>query len=278
MGEKRTVHILNNNLKALNSTPLWSDNFDEKNSVISFLKIIGFCLLAGFVPLGNISHLLHGFFGKSTNLYISLVGNFSKFLFAVNRKEFSIEHYMEDVQNITEGMSIFYTIFCFLWKRQEIKKLIREFEDVKNFSIPKDFEKSHKRIESLSSAFINYVYFAGIPFGLYKYMQKEKCKMKNLTETKPDVVCGLIFNTWVPLNIKETPFTEIYFFIQFVSILIFGKTIISIYALVFALVEHLIIRIKHLKYLIKNIRLEVDSKKKGDALKACLQYHHRIIS
>lgn len=169
-----------------------------------------------------------------------------------------------------------YVIIVFLAKRQQIAKTIHMLEDYTDYGIPEDFEKETKRISYIASFYTGYAVYGGIPFCLYQYFGRKRCLRENAINPKPDLVCGLVSGTWMPFDINYSPRFEIYFIIQSIAAVLLAKTGFTIFCLIFVITEHYVIKLKHLKSMIKRIS-STPQISVNKYIKLCVQYHHRIL-
>ncbi|XP_017778204.1 PREDICTED: putative odorant receptor 92a [Nicrophorus vespilloides] len=188
-----------------------------------------------------------------------------------------LSDFVEDCAMIVAGIGMNLAIFGFGMKRKEIWALLTELNAFKVLGKPIGFERKRKIIDM---CIIFYKY--AVVLSLFYYtslgpINKSKC-LKNKEESHLERICGLVVQAWYNVDAQSTPQNQILFALQNGCALFIVSAYGAIYALIFSIVEHIILRIKHLKHSLKQID-EMDSlQEKQKRFKNCVIYHNSIIN
>ena len=106
-------------------------------------------------------------------------------------------------------------------------------------------------------------------------LRLKSCEKANLTR-KFKEICGLVVTTWVPFDINVFPLKQILYLWQCYTLLFTLKGAALISFSLMESMEHLVVRIQHLKGLLLETVDTKDEKLRNENLEKCVEYHTDI--
>ena len=100
----------------------------------------------------------------------------------------------------------------------------------------------------------------------------KSCERENLTR-KFKEICGLVVTTWVPFNIDVFPLKQILYLWQCYTIVFTMKGAAIVSFGLMESMEHLVVRIQHLKELLLETVDTENEKLRNEMLGKCVEYH-----
>lgn len=171
---------------------------------------------------------------------------------------------------------IFYVFFLFLYKRQDIIRLIQELENYDVFGKPEDIDDINKLYNFYSKLYYIYCTVGASFFFIFNQtFGKNHCQFEN-AEFSRDEVCGFFMHVWLPFAYNFTPVYEV---VAVSSLFcgVYAAPVFTIFFLVFVIVQHLTCKIRHLKTMAQDIFETEDAQEQRERLLNCIRYHQYII-
>ncbi|XP_044263226.1 odorant receptor 49a-like [Tribolium madens] len=182
-----------------------------------------------------------------------------------------------DISVIAVVTGLHFMLITFVWGHKNIAHLWENLGPHNNFGTPDNFQKRCKQLNFYSRLYSYYCYLGLIVYIIMKNRGGIECRRlnveKNLTE-----ICGLVTTFWAPFDIDFFPFRQILFVDQVFATYFIVKGGAAISFTTLEVGEYIILKLKHLKRLLKEVfddsREEVQRKR----LLHCIKYHQYIIS
>lgn len=177
---------------------------------------------------------------------------------------------------ILTGCGYYYIMICFLFKQKKISILVESIKDFTKFRRPVEFVKTNKSIGLAVILYKYYTLFGTLIYSSFAFLKANHCEMDKIKHNTT-IICGLTSQTWLPFDIEYVPAKQIYFVMQTTSAVLITQAAAAIFSFVFAITEHLILKIKDLRNLLKNCLQNGTLINKKQTFRFCIQYHIHII-
>lgn len=167
-----------------------------------------------------------------------------------------------------------YISVLFFLKQKRLAVLYDGLVDFNIFGKPADFDKKNNKLNLYSIIFSYYVSLAIFFYGFISLMSIPKCEIYN-QKFNLSAICGQFFPGKLPfVQLNRKPMKQVYFIYQYAvtSILLNGSAVVQF--MTFETSSHIIVRIQHLKGLLKQVfDNQVNQKER---LHFCIQYYNKI--
>ncbi|KAJ8984087.1 hypothetical protein NQ317_012743 [Molorchus minor] len=186
-------------------------------------------------------------------------------------------HLDVDVVIILTMLAVYMFTSSFIYNIDGIAKIYTFFSNMNEFGKPTEFDENNKLCNRAS--FIHYIYLELLILMLLflsDISNVKQCKQHNL-EYGMSEVCGLFSYIWLPFDIDYFPVKEIYLSLQ-----LFGSHYLYMIAGILAwtaveTIQHIIIRLRHVKYLFVEAIEEKDQKKQREKFNLTVRYHDEVL-
>lgn len=179
-----------------------------------------------------------------------------------------------DAALIASIIGCYYFLLCYLKNIKNTIKLYQLLSDFETFGKPPEFETSNTKLNKLSLFHYTYISIAvgGITFS--PLLDKIACEREKL-EHGWNEICGILGYAWWPFDI--VPYLNYYYVYQiFSSYLIYHTSSVVSFS-VMETVEHLIIRLRHVKVVFIEALIEEDGQRKLEKFNNAVKYHNTVI-
>lgn len=161
-------------------------------------------------------------------------------------------------------------------KSQAIASLIQQLENCTEFGKPEQADNVNKTYNFYSKLFYFYcIVGVTIWFILAQTIEGNNCRSEN-EKFDRDEVCGFVVHIWLPFNYNYTPAYEILFVLQYFAC-IYGGPVLTIFFMVFVVLQHITCKIRHLKIMADGIFECHNYVLQKKRLIHCIRYHQHII-
>ncbi|XP_018578867.1 odorant receptor 49b-like [Anoplophora glabripennis] len=165
----------------------------------------------------------------------------------------------------------FFVLFSFNIK--SAAKLFILLSDFNKFGKPPKFDERNEQLNRFSRYHYIYINLASFAFLSVTNIFKSHQCIKENQEYNFNEVCGLITNAWLPFDIDYFPLKQIYATLQVFSIFYVYVTAGTVTWLVVEVVEHISVRIDHIKHLFTSALKEKDPEEMKRNFRFAVQYH-----
>ncbi|XP_056639008.1 odorant receptor 22c-like [Diorhabda sublineata] len=203
-----------------------------------------------------------------------MIGSFTHMVHTIMSGEYN--RVAGDITYISSYLTSYIAVWAFIIKLNRVAEIHIFLADIETFGKPQDFDRNNNNFNKYSK--INYVFVefmvwtsvSGSNIFQTKNCQEENLKF-NLTE-----VCGLATYTWLPFDIDYSPVKEIYLMFQ-----IFGVHLLYVVCgfmawQVFEITQHIIIRMRDVKYVMFKALNQEDPLKRKNQLHFAIRYHNAL--
>ena len=153
-----------------------------------------------------------------------------------------------------------------------IAKIFTHLSDFEKFGTPPNFDQRNKKLTFLSRIYKTFIDVIIFNLCLERLFRAKSCERENLRR-KFKEICGLVVTTWVPFDIEVFPLKHILYLWQCYTMLFTMKGAALVSFSLMESMEHLLVRIQHLKgLLLKTVDTE-DEKLRNETLAKCVEYH-----
>jgi hypothetical protein len=172
-------------------------------------------------------------------------------------------------------IGVYYFIAVFVSHQKQITQIYVGLSDFDNFEKPQNFDKENRRLTFLSKMYKAYIDIAIIYFCLSPFISKRFCEKQNQDREFKEI-CGLLATTWMPFNIDVFPTKQFFFLWQSYTIVFTMKGAALISFAMMETIEHLVVRIKHLKLMLNEAVNTEDATTRQQRFAKCIEYHINI--
>jgi hypothetical protein len=172
-------------------------------------------------------------------------------------------------------VGVYYFIAIFVGYQKQIAQIYVDLSDFANFEKPQNFDKVNRRLSLLSKMYKSFIDFAIINVCLSPFISKRFCEKLN-QEREFKEICGLLATTWMPFNIDVFPIKQIFFLLQLYTVVFTMKGAAVISFAIMETIEHLVLRIKHLKLMLNEAVSTEDATTRQQRFAKCIEYHINI--
>nr|ALR72578.1 odorant receptor OR35 [Colaphellus bowringi] len=207
---------------------------------------------------------------------LTLVGSTLHLIKTIQNNEYN---YTEmDLVYIVSFVTAYALIGSFVMKVKASGEMFVFLSNFEEFGKPINFDKNNKLFNRYSK--YHYVYLESLILIILfssNIFKSKTCRLENELYNLKEV-CGLFTYTWMPFNIDYTPVREIYLTIQLLG----NHHIYMLAGLVawqvFETIQHIIIRIRHVKHLFVEALQEGDVKVRRKKFNFAVRYHNAVLS
>ncbi|XP_056639750.1 odorant receptor 4-like [Diorhabda sublineata] len=229
-----------------------SKNTELEPGIVFYLKFLGVSLLGSLPMLSSIMHLIN----------------------TVQNGKF--HHIDLDLTYAVSFSTAYALIWAFIIKIKSAAKMYTFISDFEVFGKPTDFDRCNKAFNRYAK--IHFVYLELLIWTIIltsNIFKTQKCKLENQLYNMNEV-CGLFSYTWMPFDIDYSPIRELYLLFE-----IFGAHHIYMLAglmawQVFETMQHIIIRIRHVKHVMVEAFTYRDSTVRRRKFNIAVRYHNSI--
>lgn len=176
---------------------------------------------------------------------------------------------------ILAEIGVYYFICIFVYYQHNVAKVYADLSDFTKFGKPPHFDQRTKRLEFLSRIYKTFIDIVIINMTLLPPIFDSYCieqsRHKNFKE-----VCGLLATTWMPFDISQFPVKQLFLLWQSYSALMTLKGAALISFAIMESIEHLVIRIQHLKVMLETAINTNNPTVRRKRFNTCIQYHQDI--
>ena len=172
-------------------------------------------------------------------------------------------------------MGVFYFNATYVRYQQPIAKIFTHLSNFEKFGTPPNFEERNKKLMFWSRLYKTYIDVVIFNMCLEPFLKLRSCERENLTREFKEI-CGLVVTTWVPFNINVFPLKQILYLWQCYTLLFTMKGAALISFSIMESMEHLVVRIQHLKVMLLETVDTEDAKLRNKRLLKCVEYHNDI--
>ena len=170
---------------------------------------------------------------------------------------------------------MFYFNATYVRYEEPIAKIFTHLSNFKQFGTPPNFDQRNKKLMFWSKLYKTYIDAAIFSMGLEPFLKLKSCERENLTR-KFKEICGLVVTTWVPFDINVFPLKQILYVWQVYTLLFTLKGAALISFSIMESMEHLVVRIQHLKVMLLETAETENAKLREARLLKCVEYHNDI--
>ncbi|KAJ3644220.1 hypothetical protein Zmor_026890 [Zophobas morio] len=251
MGTKITIcRSTRRNLRYILLWPRDSEELTPSSAVN--IRIVGYVLITIPPCLAVLMHLI---FTTTKHIDVSVVDDFSV---------------------LTSLIGVYYVAFTFTKNQPKVAKLLLEMSNFEKFGKPPNFDQEDKNLNFFSTSFFVYLCYSVLVYDIIKFRRKEECEDKNRNEGLNEN-CGFIAPMWTPFSTKNDVVYYLYhaYVIFCVQLLMKPSALVSYTE--FEITTHLILRIKQLNQMIRQIFVNTNYVIARRRLNNCIVYHGDII-
>lgn len=182
----------------------------------------------------------------------------------------------EDLVTITAQVGVYYFITAFIPQQKLAAKVFQKLSDFKTFGKPPDYDQHSLILQYIAKAYRWGLHSVVLSYFLEPILTKNICEKQNRLQDFDDV-CGLVTNSWMPFNIADFPNKAILYLLQIYSIFWTYESSSSLSFIVVETTEHVLIRIWHLKKMLKKAIETENYNLREERIRICLKYHNDIL-
>nr|WLK66399.1 odorant receptor 13a [Holotrichia parallela] len=204
-----------------------------------------------------------------------MIGSVLHFYHNLRMDTISIDEGVEDFILILANVGFSLGISYFKYNHKNIRLLMDDLKTFDEFGFPPGTRSLSRKINHLTIGFTILGMVLYLQHFFYKVFYEESCAELNIKYDKNDI-CGLSSRFWLPFEISFS----IKLFVQildFFYVLWVGITCVLI-GFVVGCAELIIIRVLHLKMMLKDALSSVNRANSKNLLITCIKYHSHIIS
>nr|UTN00926.1 odorant receptor [Semanotus bifasciatus] len=206
---------------------------------------------------------------------VTLIGSCLHFIMSIKANIYI--HLDVDIAIITSMITVYIFSIYYFYKAKSSIQLYMHLSDFEEYGKPINYDKNNELFDKMS--FYHYIYLECLVLSiliLSSVIKSDECKRENLQYGIHEV-CGLFAYTWMPFDIDYVPAKQIYICLQ-----LFGTHYIYMVAgiiswIVVETVQHIIVRIRHAKFLFLDAIQEKDSKKQREKFSRAVRYHKTVL-
>lgn len=207
---------------------------------------------------------------------MSILNNFSQHF---NNYCFLGKTYINFDLDLALAISLFgsyYFNFSYLRQVKNTINIYKQLSDFRSYGIPDDFDVTNKKLNNFSKCHYVYIWSAVLGLILAPLLEYEKCQRENVVKNIEEI-CGLIGSIWLPIDLNSTPYKQMYYLFQVYSSFVIYQTSSLISFSIMETVEHVILRLKHVKNVFLEALAEKEHLVRVEKFKIAVRYHVRVI-
>lgn len=184
---------------------------------------------------------------------------------------------VEEFAMLIAAYGSYYTISAYLKNQHKIALLMQDLSVFDNFGIPPNSEKRNALLNFLVKVLVLYSFSATIFYNSEQLINKEECIRRNKLKGLSYNYCGLLTPCWLPFEIDYFPMFYIFLIYAFISGHLLIKLCMHVSFHAFEMVNHIVLRIEHLKTMILACFEEHDYEVCHQKFLKCILYHIEIL-
>lgn len=166
--------------------------------------------------------------------------------------------------------------FSYIRQVKNTINIYKRLSEFNSYGIPDDFNSTNKKLNCFSKCHYLYIWSAVLGLSVAPVLEYKKCQRENI-EKNIQEICGLIGNIWLPVDLNSTPYKQMYYIFQVYSSLVIYHTSSLISFSIMETVEHVILRLKHVKNAFLDALSEKEHSVRMEKFKNAIRYHVSII-
>ncbi|KAJ3642135.1 hypothetical protein Zmor_024944 [Zophobas morio] len=243
-----TLVVLSETLSYLRFSCIWPKEGHELNPGKWFyIRFILMLTSQSIILFGSSAHLVVSIQNDSNNIF-------------------------EDLVILIGEVGVFYFNASFVRYEEPIAKIFTHLSNFEKFGTPPNFEQRNKKLVFWSRMYKTLIDIIMFNLCLEALFRVKSCERENLTR-KFKEICGLVVTTWVPFNIDVFPLKQILYLWQCYTIVFTMKGAAIVSFGLMESMEHLVVRIQHLKELLLETVDTENEKLRNEMLGKCVEYH-----
>lgn len=176
---------------------------------------------------------------------------------------------------LTSFLGATYVTFLFVTKQKRFAVLCENLENFNEFGKPYCFDVENNKLNFYSIFCSHYCNLAIFVYACVSLLNIPKCEKYNENYNVTDV-CGQFFPAKLPfIQLNRSPVKQIFFIYQLFATTLALKSSAMVSFMTFETCGHIMIRIRHLKSLLRHVFDDKNNQK--ERLHLCVKYHNDII-
>ena len=261
-----TLVILGETLSYLRINGIWPKSGHELNPGKWFyIKFILLLTSQSVILIGSSAHLVVSVQSKSPSTATP-----KNTLFLDDSSNIFL-----DLVILIGEVGVFYFNATYVRYEEPIAKIFTHLSNFNKFGKPPNFAQRNKKLMFWSRLYKTYIDAALVSIYLEPFIKLKSCERENL-KRKFKEICGLVVATWAPFDISVFPFKQILYVWQVYTLMFTLKGAALISFSIMESMEHLVVRIQHLKTMLLETVETEDAKLRVERLLKCVEYHNDI--
>ncbi|EFA10773.1 odorant receptor 87 [Tribolium castaneum] len=199
---------------------------------------------------------------------------FGSSIYLILHRKFGSDE-IDTIEIITSQFGVLYYLTLLVVKRDGITKIVNLLSDFSKFGKPPLFDQRSRRLNLLLRLFVTVLLAATVAIVSVPVVFINSCNKQNL-QLNATKICGLAAPVWLPFDYTQNPRK---YFVSAMEIYCATMNYAGSGSgafLVIGTMEHLVIRIEHLKNMFPEILNEPDKQIREKRLKKWIEYHLSI--
>ncbi|EFA13313.2 odorant receptor 100, partial [Tribolium castaneum] len=184
---------------------------------------------------------------------------------------------VEDVAILIAVYGTYYMVSAYLNNQHQIALLERDLSQFYKFGKPPGFEQLNSQLNFAVKVLIIYSFLGTFVYNGTKMLLREECKKNSQEKGLSDNHCGLIATFMFPFRVDYFPVFYIVLVITFLLAHTLIKLCMHISFNAYEIVNHIVLRIEHLKEMILSCFNERNQTIVQKKLRVCILYHIEIL-
>jgi hypothetical protein len=173
---------------------------------------------------------------------------------------------------VTAQIGVYYYIVVYVPLQRKAARLYVRLSNFDNFGKPPEFDNHSVKLKYLAMAYKTGLNIVVIAYFSEPILTRHICERQNAARHFEDI-CGLVTASWMPFDISKFPNKYLFYIWQTYSIYWTYEGSAAISYLIVASMEHVLIRIWHLKSMIKDAIDTEDDESRRQQIARCMEYH-----
>lgn len=189
---------------------------------------------------------------------------------------------LDNSSNITEDLvflfaeiGVFYFNAAFVYHQKGIARVYTDLSDFENFQKPYHFDERNRRLILLYKAYKISLDIMAINIFTSPFYTWTLCERRNEHREFKEV-CGFLATAWMPFDIDKFPMRYLLYFAQCFGMFFSLKGGATISFAIMESMQHLVIRIQHLKKMLTETVDISDVALRQKKFDECIKYHVNI--
>lgn len=247
---------------------IWPKRDEELDPPVSFyvkFVIVMFTTIVNLV--GSVLHLS----------LVSIPSKYAKRLLSsyIKNIDRSFYHVAEDLITVTAQIGVYYYIIVYVPLQRVAARLYLKLSTFDAFGKPPDFDEHSIKLKYVALAYKMGLNTVVTAYFFEPILTRHFCERQNEARHFKDI-CGLVTASWMPFNIEEFPNKQLFYMWQTYSIYWTYEGSAAISFLIVGTMEHVLVRIWHLRTMIKEAIETENEESRKQQVSRCLEYHNHI--